>query len=120
MFNNEKLNKVYEERQSDIENHLKKLDKISRDIKTLNNILRASAISDGITLDVRYQEFDQDFLGNLLWDGKDVIWQQVNSPINNRKLIETPSKIRLIVSDFLPGFLAVCVLSLKKGELWNK
>lgn len=114
MFKDEKLKRIHEESKKVVDEHLKKLDSISNDIKTLNKFLKSSAVSAGISLEIEEAGHEKNFSRILLWDGDNIFWRS-DEWSSCKRLIETPAKIRVAVSDYLSVFLEMCMSSIKRN-----
>lgn len=114
IFHSEELNKVHEEAQEIVKQHLNNLNTISTDIKNIEAALNSCAIPFVFILNIN----KENIMHYILWDKVRLLYfsQEVdvfdskdepttNYLINNSKpLITTKAFIRLIIKPFLPLF----------------
>lgn len=105
-FNDAKLNKIYEEYEQTIKISTEELNKISQDIKNIEQVLSKIPISrDRSTFHI------QD-VGILYYHNKRIYLEEKMS--EPKHLSETKANVRIIVSKYLPEFFEFCIKNMGK------
>lgn len=104
MFNDERLQKIYEDSKPIVNAHLEKLDKISQDIKTLESILKESCVINGMVT------FTEDNLKgySLFWDGNRIVLVKGDHEYSH-PLIESKAYVRLASYKYLSELMEKCL-----------
>lgn len=104
MFNNPELQKIYEESQPIIEEHLRSLDKISDDIKNLEILLKHAG-GEGFKAELR--DKDGILQGSLQFLNGRLRHEFIDDHLSNTSipLIEKKVATRIKMAKYLPDFL---------------
>lgn len=115
------LQEIYNKSKEIITSHLERLDRVSNDIKALENVLKSAALPFTFCYHIKY---DYPVYANikrhydLLWENKRLVyreWQVLEDfpeTVLEAPLIETEQNIRISVNNELPHFFEQVISSL--------
>lgn len=123
----ENLQKIHSSAEEVIASHVQRLDRISNDIRALEEILLKAGIPFKFSYSLK-REFWLDSEGKktdqtyyyLIWDKKRIIYEVskgYNQTQESLPLIETKSQVRLFVENELASFYEKIIFSLKEDPM---